>query len=254
METSLRLVLLGIGIIIVVGIIWDFRRSKNPSVKKANSSIAKPRFSFKSFFKKEKNDLDDFGDASVDDFEEVVVVVKDKKIKADPALYSEPKPKPKPKFRHQAPLTSPVAPRPEEIMLLHVMARPNSNFYGKHLIDAFNETHMFYGDMHIFHRYENMDGSGELMFSLVSAVEPGFFEVSKLETLMTPGLTLFFTITTPNQSIEALELMLRTAKQLAVKLEGEIRDDRRKPLTVQTIQIYRDRVRQESKELQYETR
>ena len=102
------------------------------------------------------------------------------------------------------------------------------------------------GDMQIFHRHEDMDGSGEVVFSVVSSVEPGYFELSKIENLVTPSITLFFTVTQPNQSIAAFELMLRTAKQLAMRLNGEVRDEQRRPLSIHTIEKYRDRIRQKS--------
>ena len=71
-----------------------------------------------------------------------------------------------------------------------------------------------------------------------------------METLETPGVTLFFTLTRPNQSIAALELMLRTAKQLALKLNGDIKDDKQRLLTMHTVERYRDRVKRASSPVQ----
>lgn len=130
-----------------------------------------------------------------------------------------------------------------QIFVINVMAKQPGSFLGKKLIDVFDEVHLFYGDMHIFHRYENADGSGKTMFSLASAVEPGIFKLENLESYVTPGLTLFFSSSTRNHTIAAFELMLRTAKILAAALDGEIKDQNRRPLTLEGIEKYRENVR-----------
>jgi cell division protein ZipA len=130
-----------------------------------------------------------------------------------------------------------------QIFVINVMAKQPGSFLGKKLIDVFDEVHLFYGDMHIFHRYENADGSGKAMFSLASAVEPGIFKLENLESYVTPGLTLFFSSSTRNHTIAAFELMLRTAKILAAALDGEIKDQNRRPLTLEGIEKYRESVR-----------
>lgn len=131
----------------------------------------------------------------------------------------------------------------KDLVVLNIMARQPGVFLGKKLIDAFNEAHLFYGEMNIFHRHEETDGVGRVIFSIASVVEPGMFEISKLETFITPGLTMFFQLGRPNQSIAAFELMLRTAKQLAMRLDAEIKDDQHKYLTLPTIERYREWVR-----------
>jgi cell division protein ZipA len=97
--------------------------------------------------------------------------------------------------------------------------------------------------MDIFHRYDNPEEASDPIFSVASAVEPGTFDLSQMETMVTPGIMLFFKLSTPNQSIAAFELMLRIARQLAQRLDGELRDDRRRLLTIQSIENYRERVR-----------
>jgi FtsZ-interacting cell division protein ZipA len=131
-----------------------------------------------------------------------------------------------------------------ELIVLQVMAKHPEQWSGRKLIDVFNQSYLYYGEMQIFHRHENMDGTGPVIFSLASAVEPGFFEADSMADYTTPGLTLFFNTTHPNQSVAAFELMLRTAKQLAQRLDGEVRDDKRKPLTITLIETYRERVRE----------
>ncbi len=211
MEASLRLFLLLMGVVIVVGIIWDFRRNRGTKEKK---EISKPRTDREHFV---SDDLT--ADVlKTHHFDELST--KDRVEEPEAVAVGE-----------------------GEIIVLQIMARHPNQFLGRKLLDVLNECHLYFGDMQIFHRYENIDGTGNVIFSLASAVEPGYFELSKMADLRSPGLTLFFTTTRPNQSIAAFELMLRTAKQLAQRLEGELKDDKHRPLTPLSIENYRDRVR-----------
>lgn len=171
--------------------------------------------------------------ASQSDFEDVILV--------KPNAAKEPKlelPKIEAKVEQVEPKKI-----PEDVMILNLMARQPGVFGGRKMLEAFQEAYLYFGEMNIFHRHENMDGSGQIIFSLASAVEPGIFQISKMETFVTPGLTLFFVLEKPNQSIAAFELMLRTAKQLAMRLDGELKDSQHKYLTLPTIEKYREMAR-----------
>jgi len=235
METSLRLVLLFIGLVIIVGIIWDSRRSST------TKKTVKPR---------ERSDSEDL--ITSDFIEPDILFDENDRLSENPSLEPlfdsipesflddsiEPRLDPsKPSVAHTSLVVQ------EEIIVLNVMARHPGVFLGKRLLDILTEMHFYYGDMQLFHRYDNVDGSGKPVFSLVSAVEPGIFDLSKMDTFVTPGVTLFFTATRPNQAIAAFELMLRTAKQLMMRVDGELRDEKRRPLTIQAIEDYRARVR-----------
>ena len=231
METGLRVLLLLIGMAIVAGIIWDFRRN---AAKKSNKIKSRDR---------ERSVLE-----SVEEFSlemPLDIPYEDSFIQPGPVVT---KPVHKPfgnKLSKTVFVKEPVSPVVEDILLIHIMARRPQLFSGAKLIEAFNEVHLFYNDSQIFERYENIDGTGNPIFSLVSAVEPGIFELSKIETFQTPGVTLFFRVTRPNQSVAAFELMLRTAKILASRLDAELKDEKHKLLTSETIERYRDRARQQ---------
>jgi cell division protein ZipA len=192
MATGFRIFLLLLGVIIVMGIVWDFKKNR----RKSNLLVLQ-----------EKQDpyVAEYVEESDDDDEEMD--------------------------------------EEGELIVLQVMARDLKPWDGRKLIDVFNQACLYYGDRQIFHRHENMDGSGEVIFSMASAIEPGYFATQTMLDYKTPGLTLFFTTTHPNQSIAAFELMLRIAKQLAQNLGGEVCDDKRKPLTIRRIEEYREQVR-----------
>lgn len=218
METSLRIILLIIGVIIVSGIIWDSR--KNRIFKR---KIAK---------KKRSRDSDflETSDRSYDPvLNDVVLVTKAK----EPVM-------------HNSTVKTASVPKKEEMIMVHVMAIKPQVFLAEALSEALEEAHCYYGDMQIFHRYEDIEGNGKVVFSIVSMVEPGYFEMPMPVNFKTPGITLFFALTNPNESIAAFEVLLRTAKQLAMRLEGELKDEQHKSLTIDTIDHYRERVRQKT--------
>jgi len=214
MEMALRFILLFLGAVIVVGIVWDSRRGRLKK-RSGEAVVIEPA---------NKNaDSEPF-------FDDVRLIVKEPRVDTEVDPY---------KVQY-----------PEEIITLNIMARKPAIFTGKKLKNAFADAHLFYGDRQIFHRFDNMDGTGAQLFSVVSSVEPGFFDLSTMDTLETPGITLFFLTSTPNHSVYAFELMLRTAKQLAIRLDGELKDDRHRALTSQIIESYRACIRMQPEELQ----
>jgi len=214
MDAGLRLFLLLVGVFIIVGLIWDFRRNRGQ------------KKDYKTEESKGKKALGSRRDRVLDDLEDDFLI--DEGV-STVTHRMEP--------QREAPVLE------GEVIVLQIMAKHPHLFSGKKLLDALNQAHLSYGEMQIFHRHQNIDGTGAVVFSLASAIEPGYFEISKIETYQTPGLTLFFTTTRPNQSVAAFELMLRTAKQLAERLDADLKDDKHRPLTIQAIEAYRDRIR-----------
>ena len=94
--------------------------------------------------------------------------------------------------------------------------------------------------MNIFHKH---DDEGKILFSVASAVEPGKFDLKELDLQFIPGITLFMTLSKDKQSQQiTFDLLVRTAKQLAFNLNGELRDQKQNPLTLQTINFYRNNI------------
>jgi cell division protein ZipA len=239
-ETSLRVILILVALLIIAGIIWDAVR-----VKESDPSRRKPRLLKTQPVHSNQADhpvygAPDQGARDVHDMHEIKDI-SDDSLEEDLTVRTRPKP--------EAPLKPLVADNtavrfdPTTIIVLNVLARQPGIFSGKKLMDVFKDAHLFHGDMDIYHRYENTDGTGKIMFSIVSAVEPGVFDLTKMDTFITPGLTLFFSSVRPNQSIAAFELMLRTAKLIALRLDGELKDQNRHTLTLQKIERYRERIR-----------
>jgi len=129
----------------------------------------------------------------------------------------------------------PVATKPipaDKIITMTLMAKPGTKYAGYELLQALLAAGFRYGDMNIFHRHENSDGTGRVLFSLAQAVNPGTFNLSDVGAISCPGLTLFMSA---NDDAASLDLMIDTAKQLIEELSGDIYDDERKPFSTASV-------------------
>ncbi len=112
----------------------------------------------------------------------------------------------------------------EQIITLHITALPVQIFKGNDILDAVNNVGMEYGEMNIFHHYGIGDMQGEQpLFSLSDMFEPGNFDIDKIDSHSTRGLSLFICLSNYVDGQVVFELMLNTAQRLSELLEGELR-------------------------------
>lgn len=127
------------------------------------------------------------------------------------------------------------------IIVLNIMAKPGQWFDGQNLLAALEANSMQHGEMMIFHRYSDTSAK-QPVFSLANTVEPGNFNLDTIEQLQTPGLSLFMQLPGPIDSREAFELMLKTGRNLAQQLDGDLCDETRSVLTLQTIGHIKEKI------------
>ena len=129
-----------------------------------------------------------------------------------------------------------------DIFIIYVESSSPDGFQGQDILQSVLESGMRFGDMDIFHRHENMTGTGDKLFSMANALNPGVFDLLTLEDFSTRSLCFFMSLPGPKQPKQAFELMLTAARKLANELGGELKDDSRSDLTGQTISHYRQRI------------
>lgn len=129
---------------------------------------------------------------------------------------------------------------PEELILINVLAPREQPFTGTQVIEALRANALRYGEMNIFHRIDAE--SRVIQFSIANIIEPGTFDLSDIEAFRSPGLCFFLRLPGPESPIDAFDDMQRTARDVAQRLSGELKDERRSVLTAQTIEHYRGRV------------
>lgn len=131
----------------------------------------------------------------------------------------------------------------QEVLIISVMSRDRGGFSGAALLDILLVNGLRYGHRNIFHCYTGEEREDEALYSVVNIVKPGTFDLNDMESFHTPGVSLFLTLPTPGNSMEAFESMLATARAIAEPLNGELRDENRSVMTGQTIEHYRQRIR-----------
>ena len=127
--------------------------------------------------------------------------------------------------------------------MLNVMSPTGKPFKGNDLLQILMACDVRYGKMNIFHRYENADGSGQIQFSVANLVEPGNFDLDEIDEFSTPGVVFFMHLPGPADSMKAYEAMVETARCLVKNLEGELRDQTHSVATKQTLEHYKQLIR-----------
>jgi len=131
---------------------------------------------------------------------------------------------------------------PPRIIILHLMAKEGSLFQGKDLLDVFLSQGLRYGAKKIFHFHEEESGSGSIVFSLANAIKPGTFELDEMSRMTTSGISLFFAMEDLKDPMAGLDILLNSAKNIAIDLNGELKDESRSVFTGQTEEHYRQRI------------
>ncbi len=132
--------------------------------------------------------------------------------------------------------------KPETVITINLMSEPDNEFKGTELLQELLTLGFKFGEMGVFHRYQNANGQGERWFCLANAINPGVFDLDKMEQFSTPGLTLFMLLPGPQQPADAFENMLNAANKLKSALGGKLEDGSHSVLTQQRIQLYREEI------------
>ena len=168
-----------------------------------------------------------------------------KKMKAEPLNESRARPARAKPIEKKA-VREKLSERPpaSEVIVINVLARKGENFDGPGLYQFLMTSGMSYGDMGIFHRFTHSDGSGKVLFSMANGVEPGSFNIDKLEETQTPIVSFFMGMPGPEKPMQAFTLMEETAQRMALDLGGELKDEQLSVMTQQTLEHCRQRIRE----------
>ena len=130
---------------------------------------------------------------------------------------------------------------PQDVISLFV----KGNVQGALLLQMMTELGCKFGEMGIFHRYENTNGTGTLIFSVANMFNPGTFDLDNIEQFETDGDAVFMTLPSNYDGQQAFNMMLNAAKKLATEIpQGQVLDGSRQLLTRQSIQQAHQKVRQ----------
>lgn len=132
------------------------------------------------------------------------------------------------------------SPERRKILSLRLSTAPQK-IEGAKLQEMLAAELLSHGRYDIFHR-EHSDG--QAIFSIASMVEPGTFDLEKMNETLYPGVTMFAQLPGPVPGMHALNELVACARRLHQSLGGVLQDDRGVPLTVHRIERMRQEVRE----------
>ncbi len=128
---------------------------------------------------------------------------------------------------------------PPWVLVLNITAPDGTHFNGGPLKKAVNDVGLEFGELDMFHYRVD----GEIQFSLVNMVKPGTFRMDDIEQMKTPGISLFIQVSELQaNAADVYQTMLDTARTLARKLGGEVRDESRSALTQSAIKRNQEKI------------
>ena len=136
-----------------------------------------------------------------------------------------------------------VTDKADRIVTVYVAAPEGESFAGCDIIVALEKTGLVYGALGAFHRLPATASECGAVFSVVNMMRPGRFDMAQIQTLRTPGLSLFMVLPNALSALDAWDAMLPTAQRLAELLNGQVLDEERNALGRQRIQHIRDELR-----------
>ena len=165
---------------------------------------------------------------------------------AQPApAYEEPDYDDEPAYEEPVQVAEPVQEQPpvekiwQDVYVINLMARPGHDLQGATLLSSLLALGFKFGEMDIFHRHEDLNGKGEVLFSMINMVKPGTFNPYRMEQFSPPGVSLFMQLPLRSNAAFAFEHMLQAADQLASDLDAMLTDASRSPLSDDDIARYR---------------
>jgi cell division protein ZipA len=131
---------------------------------------------------------------------------------------------------------------PENLLVLSVMAKPDSRFVSYDLFQAIATVGLQFGEMNIFHYYQQTASGKISLFSLASANKPGDFDLNNIGDFSCTGLMLFMNIADVPDPQTVFRLMLETAERLADDLDGELRANPHTPWDEKLVWQYQQKI------------
>lgn len=272
MTSELRLILLGIGILIILYIIWDayWSQKKSPEEKELPAKIKEKMSKLASESLKKVTNTQSSPKPVADRFEpqiededhkisdtvsELDSTEDDLPLESEDPINPSQQQIPIPDFNgddedvqaskgafHQANITN--IHKPETVITINIMADIDKKIEGQLLLQELLTLGFKFGDMNIFHRYQHANGDGERWFSLANAFNPGEFDIDNMKEFSTQGLTLFMLIPGPIDPLQAFENMLKVSQKLSQQFSARLEDGSHSTLTRQRIEMYREEIRQ----------
>jgi cell division protein ZipA len=118
----------------------------------------------------------------------------------------------------------------QKIVALRLVSATGDRIDGGQLRAALEAEGMRFGKYSIFHRQR---ADGKAIYSAASLLEPGSFDLDRMDAERYPGISMFAVFPGPIEAPEVFEELLATARRLADRLDVVAQDERGAPLGAQ---------------------
>ncbi len=119
----------------------------------------------------------------------------------------------------------------QRIVALRLVAA-EGGWSGLQLREAFEAEALKFGRYSVFHR-EREDGKS--LFYVASMMEPGSFDLAKMDEQIFPGISMFGIVPGPLEAPATFDLILAVGRRLAERIKGQLQDEQGSTLTAQRI-------------------
>lgn len=126
-------------------------------------------------------------------------------------------------------------------LMMFLLAKENRQLAGYELLQALLAAGLRFGEGNLFHRHQSPNGQGTIMCSLAAATPSGVFDLQNMGAFVVRGLCLFMQASgNPTIDEERFEMMLDTARKLSDGLDTYLLDDKRQPLSDESVRRYQN--------------
>lgn len=142
-----------------------------------------------------------------------------------------------------------LAERPpaQEVFVINVVKKSQPLLQGFDLNRIFQACDLRFGEMEIFHRFEKANAQGKIQFSVVNSLNPGTFDLDTIDDMQTSGISFFMSLPGPENPMEAFNAMAETAMVFSRNFNAILHDESHSDLNPQTLEHYRQRIRDYSR-------
>ena len=128
-----------------------------------------------------------------------------------------------------------------DVIVIWVFAKASETFAGPDLLRALMDNDLHYS-RNVFRKLD--PNTRRQRFTVANGVEPGTFDLTDPDALVTPRLVFLLRLATLADPMPAFEDMLEVAQNVATQLRGDLKDEHTNDLSGQTLEHCRQRIRE----------
>jgi len=130
----------------------------------------------------------------------------------------------------------------DDLIIAMAIKRSEGNLSGKEILTACQACNIQFGEMDIFHYPADNNPTTYALFSIANMLEPGTFDLNKMDDFSTTGLSLFMQLPLPMNCLDAYDIFIDKARLLAKFLNAELYDEKFNLVTNQVISHNKEKI------------